>query len=468
MANLARFTINTTPSSPGGFDGTVSQVLTFALEGGPSNQVSLWTLEVFDSNDPASPLASKNAPALTLVGATSGLKVNATTPGSTITTTLAGSGVHTWTVRSTVNGGQGPNGADPNLVFERIIAIKTGSGLRKTVPAEGTQYSPRGWSDIQNDLIEAGAGPLLAPGGASHAHKVAAADAAGTNLQYAADIRLDGGGTALGFGGTRAGSGTVRGGTSFSIYGLTSGADRVLLNWSGNALQLGDVASSGVFVQTSSGGQFQVLFDSFLSWVWDRPGGPRLRAVYGGGVDAFIQADPSSDATDNARRNFSVIGQDVSGNTSTTGGTTSVRAGFATGAGGTHIGGNLLLAGGWATGASGTRHGGHVQLSPGAGGTTYGNTYLGTDFSPSINWQSAQRMLLVQNRIALATGDAPDGHFYGSDGGNPWWRFNGTSFRLDGTATTAVAGAQTLPSNPVGFVTITLNGTVRKIPYYAN
>jgi Tfp pilus assembly protein PilW len=35
------------------------------------------------------------------------------------------------------------------------------------------------------------------------------------------------------------------------------------------------------------------------------------------------------------------------------------------------------------------------------------------------------------------------------------------------TATTATAGAETLPANPVGFLVVSINGTSRKIPYYA-
>jgi hypothetical protein len=35
------------------------------------------------------------------------------------------------------------------------------------------------------------------------------------------------------------------------------------------------------------------------------------------------------------------------------------------------------------------------------------------------------------------------------------------------TANTATAGAQTLPANPVGFLVVSINGTSRKIPYYA-
>lgn len=35
------------------------------------------------------------------------------------------------------------------------------------------------------------------------------------------------------------------------------------------------------------------------------------------------------------------------------------------------------------------------------------------------------------------------------------------------TATTATAGAATLPSGPVGFVTVTIGGTDYQLPYYA-
>jgi len=38
---------------------------------------------------------------------------------------------------------------------------------------------------------------------------------------------------------------------------------------------------------------------------------------------------------------------------------------------------------------------------------------------------------------------------------------------FSGTAATATAGAATLPANPVGFVTVNVGGTARKIPHYA-
>lgn len=34
------------------------------------------------------------------------------------------------------------------------------------------------------------------------------------------------------------------------------------------------------------------------------------------------------------------------------------------------------------------------------------------------------------------------------------------------TSTTASAGAATLPANPLGFMTVTINGTQVKVPYY--
>ena len=35
------------------------------------------------------------------------------------------------------------------------------------------------------------------------------------------------------------------------------------------------------------------------------------------------------------------------------------------------------------------------------------------------------------------------------------------------TATTATAGAATLPAAPVGFIEVNIAGTIRKLPYYA-
>jgi hypothetical protein len=158
VPNLARFLINASPSSARGFDGTNLQALTFALEAA-SSLVTRWRLEVFDDADPTSPLASKNAPELSLVGATTGQSVEAATPAGSITCQLPVTGVHSWIVRSRVNGGLGPDGAPhEDYVFERIISIRSGGGLRKVVGTESTQYSERGWADAQNEQVDGSGG----------------------------------------------------------------------------------------------------------------------------------------------------------------------------------------------------------------------------------------------------------------------------------------------------------------------
>lgn len=155
MTNLARFTVNATPSTNRGFDATNGQALTFGLEA-PSSLVQRWTLEVYTPSDTNAPLASKAAPLLTLVGGTSGQKVDSVTPASSITSTAPASGYHSYVVRSTVNGGADARGnPDPDLVFERIVAIRTPGGRRKIIASEGTQYAPGGWADAQNDDVDA-------------------------------------------------------------------------------------------------------------------------------------------------------------------------------------------------------------------------------------------------------------------------------------------------------------------------
>jgi hypothetical protein len=387
VPNLAKFTINASASSPGGFSATVSQVLTMALEGGPANVVNRWTLQVFDAADASSPLASKNAPSLTLVGGTSGQKVDAATPGTSITTTMPSSGVHSWLVRSLVNGGLNAKGkADPEYVYERLVYIPTGSALRKVIATEGTAASSRGWADAQNDLIDAGAGPLTAPGGASDANKVAQANGSGTNLGYAATLRID-----------------------------------------NNYFTLDVAASQGGFYQQTSAA-----------------------------------------ATDTARRLMEFAAQNVSGNTNTIGGTVFVRGGDTFGSGGTHQGGDAILRGGWANGASGTRRGGHVVLGGGTGATSYGNIYFGTDYAAGYDFKSMARGIVVQNALAAPTADLSDAHAYYSDTGRPTWRFNGTTLRLDGTSGSASAGGLAKPSLYDGYITVTIGGSTKKIPFYAN
>lgn len=155
MGNLARFTINGVASTPAGFDASALQVLAFALEA-PSGIARRWTLSVYDPAQPGAPLASLSAPQLTLVGATSGSVVDAASVASTITCTLpAGPLSASWIVRSVIDGGIDSNGSpNSDLVFERLIAARSLTGVRKTVAGEAQQYSPRGAADAQNELAD--------------------------------------------------------------------------------------------------------------------------------------------------------------------------------------------------------------------------------------------------------------------------------------------------------------------------
>lgn len=157
MANLARFFINGVSSTPtAGFDATAGQLLTFTPEGA-SSIVQRSTYEVYSVSEPSSPLASKDAPTLTLVGATSGQKVDAATPSAAVTCTLPSTAglCASWLVRRYVNGGIDASGKfNPDYVFERLVAVRAANGMRKVVATESTQYSPRGWADAQNETID--------------------------------------------------------------------------------------------------------------------------------------------------------------------------------------------------------------------------------------------------------------------------------------------------------------------------
>lgn len=159
----AKFKINSTASSPPGFDATPSQVITLQLETNPAPDIYQTKFSVYSPGDPNSPLASLSAPTLTLSPPT-GI---AATPTSAVTFTMPGSGVHTYKIRCVVNGGvEAATGKIiPQWTYERIISIRSGNGLRKQLPGESTEYNARGWTDEQNREIDAVA--ALAGGGST-------------------------------------------------------------------------------------------------------------------------------------------------------------------------------------------------------------------------------------------------------------------------------------------------------------
>jgi hypothetical protein len=165
LANIARFTINLVGSDPPGFDAVAGDVLVLELEA-PSGLARRWTVQVADPDDPEAPYASLDAPLLTLVGSTSGQRVDAADPSSTIVVTLPGSGVHSWRFRSVIDGGVDGNGRpNPDFVFERVVAIRTADGRRKVVKDEKSAYAQTAFEDEQNLSTEiTGSGSPGPPG----------------------------------------------------------------------------------------------------------------------------------------------------------------------------------------------------------------------------------------------------------------------------------------------------------------
>jgi len=193
VTNLARFKIQSSPSTDRGYDVTIDGSLSLQLEAS-SGLIRTVEYAVYDAADPSSPLASLSAPALLLnngAGST-GLRVAASAPTSIVALGLA-TGVFTgltdassWKVRCVVNGGidSATNKPSPDLIFERIIAKRDSSGNRRIIPGEQTEYSARGWVD---SIVPGPTGPMGATGptgpgyaGLQSASSVNASTASGT------------------------------------------------------------------------------------------------------------------------------------------------------------------------------------------------------------------------------------------------------------------------------------------------
>jgi hypothetical protein len=160
--NLARFQITgstsgLTPSTARGHNAVNDETLTFQLE--TSDPLAYrTTYQVFDAAAPDAPLASMDAPTLVLdngAGST-GQLVDAVTSGAGVTCAMPTTGAHSWKVRCLVDGGINPRTGQPDsdYVFERIVAIRTGTGARKIIGDESTEYSERGWADAQNEQVD--------------------------------------------------------------------------------------------------------------------------------------------------------------------------------------------------------------------------------------------------------------------------------------------------------------------------
>lgn len=151
--NEARFTIEGTASEDGsgnrGYDAINGQTLDVTLEVTPSSALSA-TYSVYDPAVSDSPLASKDAPAITWVE--NSLKsITPSGVNDTVTIVMPASGSHSYLIRCQAIT---PEGAE---IFERLVAIRTPGTytMRKTIPAEAGQYAARADSDDLNEIIDA-------------------------------------------------------------------------------------------------------------------------------------------------------------------------------------------------------------------------------------------------------------------------------------------------------------------------
>jgi hypothetical protein len=156
----ALFSINDDTSDQG-YDASEGEVLELRLKTLPVSGVNSVVFQVFspDAFDAElgiarnPPRASKDAPVLDLVGATTGQSVSPTSVDAAVTTTMPLSILcaASWIVRCVVNGGMGVladgrTGVRSDLIHERMIAHRDGLGNRAIVASETTQYDDDGWA----------------------------------------------------------------------------------------------------------------------------------------------------------------------------------------------------------------------------------------------------------------------------------------------------------------------------------
>lgn len=159
ITNLARFTINGTPSEDSngkrGYDAGAGENLAITLEANPALGVLTITFDVYDSTKATSPLNSLYSSALTFVenGAKS---YSSSATNTTVHITVPPTAdISSYTIRATAATATGAQ------IFERLLCVRK-NGLRMTVPSESLQYAQRGWSDALNELTK-----LVADGGVS-------------------------------------------------------------------------------------------------------------------------------------------------------------------------------------------------------------------------------------------------------------------------------------------------------------
>jgi hypothetical protein len=167
--------------------------------------------------------------------------------------------------------------------------------------------------------------------------------------------------------------------TTIAVGRTSGGANANLFYWDvSNQILVGSTGVANLYLDVATGGSLTFRVNAVSNHTFTSSGmfiaATAERIEWNAATNnPIIRIDPATAATDNTNRLLEIRGQDKSGNTSTTGSNVLVRAGYATGAGGTHLGGTLTLTAGDASGGSGTRTGGDLIMRAGLGATQDGS-----------------------------------------------------------------------------------------------
>lgn len=196
MTNLARFTINGTPSEDSngarGYDASVGQTIELQLE--QAIGVLAVTFYVPDPAAADAPPSSTGAPQLEFTSNNSN-RVTFGSGGSSVLDIATieipmSADLDSYVLRATVVTARGEES------FDRMLAVRK-NGLRKTSVAESTEYSQPGWEVVLNDLIDAFAGAgatapgYAQPGDPTDDDKVATASGGAMVWAFVSDENVD-------------------------------------------------------------------------------------------------------------------------------------------------------------------------------------------------------------------------------------------------------------------------------------
>lgn len=143
MTTSADFTLNGTPASDGVYRATKGSTVTLALVDGL----------LIDAGVVKVTLERKTKSATDIPEIASEYVLSPAT--ATLDLSIPHE-VSSWLIRVQVNGGSSPRGVEPTWTRERVIETVGDAGVAKQLAGERTERHPeRGWSDIQNDMVDA-------------------------------------------------------------------------------------------------------------------------------------------------------------------------------------------------------------------------------------------------------------------------------------------------------------------------